>query len=1205
MKIPDMCQQTRDTLKHLALATVVGASFFGTGPDANAAPPVSGYVHWFDASTLGLANDADVTEWPDGGSSGGSATVPDGNATPVYVANAGTETGLGAIYFAKNNDANDSAAFRFTRDTEIRTVFSVFKGSAFLLTDVEKYNFHRPNDDNPAEPLIADYDAAAIVAGQTYVNKVLVDPTNDPMPTDVHNGFNLVEILTDGGAVNADSFNKDRSFHAGDQYQAEVIIYDRVLNEEERLAVEDYLFFKWFNPGPPPAPTGLVATPWHHSIHLTWDATPGASGYKVDRLLGSGLAIDATYDASGTSYTDTSATVDSGGPYYYVVRAVNTAGSGDPSAEASASPSADPVDQTITFALGAAIAKWSSAAPFADTATSTSGRAVTYSVPLEDQAVATVDSSGLVTLTGTTGTARIWADCDADADFNAAHAEQLLTVSPLTTDAGQSTVAVSLPSLWADGFDYSTLTVTLKNADGVVVPDKAVTLTSSRPTDDTVSGTPGTSDANGVVTFTVKSSTVGSATYTAKDTTADVTLSTTAIITYVAAPTPFTSYVAGSTEFQTWDFHGSTYAGWDHYRNTIITDAGIQMGAPVAGNADHGAWVGMIQSTADLSTLPFDGFGVEIKFNAPNMVAPTDSLELLTVRSTQEDPREGFGISGNGNGGSIRATSYMSGDGEVNFGSTNDLVGCHTMTLVRTGTTVRTYVDGRVMNTRTTTDPTNPMLHFGLGLNEYNGNSYWPVGAVVSKITAFTVTPPTEPAVINVALGARGNTDSTAITRYGAYGNYMNGTLAGATAAPLTYSGNTWNDKPESGSNLLDSNGFITTVGFTTPQYKGYVGDWWDTPGVLKLSDGAARHADAGWGGGWAPDEGTIPSILLTGLDTAKTYQLAIVLPGRDERTVNFNVGGTVVAGTDPYFWTMSGGTTTTATNPANLSAFVANQNYVLLTGLTPNGSGEIQVYAERIAGEKWALAGFQLTEVTTPSTPAAIISEVTPSQSVPVGNASVLLQGKVSDGGTVYPAEGETVTITIGTASQDTTIADTTGGFSVLFLTGSIPASTTPYTITYSYAGNGTTLGAATPNTSTTLTVNSTYLAWIEGYFPTPGDPNAEPGADPDKDGKTNQEEYAFGLNPDSATSVDPITEQLNKTTGIFKYTRQEGTGLNYSIYTSSTLANDWALDDSAGQEVISTSPEGVQTVRVTLSGSKPLAATSLFVRVKASPAL
>ena len=213
-------------------------------------PPVTDYARWFDASTLGLADNAPVTQWNDGSGNGANATVPDGNATPVYVADAGTESGLGAIYFAGNDGAGDSAALGFIRDSGIRTVFSVFKGASFLLTDADNYDFHRPSDDNPGDALWAGYASDRITGGSTYVNGTLVNGTSYNMPTDLHNGFNLVEVLTTD-TVQADSFNKDRSFHSGNQYQAEVIIYDRVLTDEERLQVETYLTGKWFASAPP------------------------------------------------------------------------------------------------------------------------------------------------------------------------------------------------------------------------------------------------------------------------------------------------------------------------------------------------------------------------------------------------------------------------------------------------------------------------------------------------------------------------------------------------------------------------------------------------------------------------------------------------------------------------------------------------------------------------------------------------------------------------------------------------------------------------------------------------------------------------------------------------------------------------------------------------------------------------------------------
>lgn len=129
----------------------------------------------------------------------------------------------------------------------------------------------------------------------------------------------------------------------------------------------------------------------------------------------------------------------------------------------------------------------------------------------------------------------------------------------------------------------------------------------------------------------------------------------------------------------------------------------------------------------------------------------------------------------------------------------------------------------------------------------------------------------------------------------------------------------------------------------------------------------------------------------------------------------------------------------------------------------------------------------------------------------------------------------------------------------------------------------------------------SGTYASWILGY-PSLTGPNALPGADPDHDGMSNREEYAFALNPTLGSSVNPITTPLNKTTGRFSYTRRATpalTGLVYTVWTSTDLRT-WTRDPDAIQAA--GAPVGsVETVVVTLSGSKPLLATKLFVRVEA----
>ncbi len=307
----------RKTLKHPALALALGAALFGAAPSASAAPPVSGYARWFDASQIAANNGDAVSTWNDLSANAANATVPGGNATPVYVANAGTETGLGAVYFAGNGGAGNSAALKFTEDTGIRTVFSVFKGCSFLLTDTSQYHFHRPSDNNAGDALFAGYASGNITGGSTYVNGTLVNATSAAMPTNVHNGFNLVEILTTG-TVQADSFNKDRVYHSGNQYQAEVIIYDRLLSEDERVEVEHYLMTKWFNVSYAPeakitsfGPGASVAQPVGGSANIAWTVS---SSMPV-----TSLAPTFTLSAGATCTLASGSTHDFTGPVEYTV----------------------------------------------------------------------------------------------------------------------------------------------------------------------------------------------------------------------------------------------------------------------------------------------------------------------------------------------------------------------------------------------------------------------------------------------------------------------------------------------------------------------------------------------------------------------------------------------------------------------------------------------------------------------------------------------------------------------------------------------------------------------------------------------------------------------------------------------------------------------------------------------------------------------
>ncbi|WP_248930570.1 DUF4832 domain-containing protein [Paenibacillus hamazuiensis] len=96
----------------------------------------------------------------------------------------------------------------------------------------------------------------------------------------------------------------------------------------------------------PSAPTGLTATAGNAQVALTWKASAGATSYTVLRSTTNGSGYSAIADNVGdTAYSD--AGVTNGTTYYYVVQAVNSAGSSGISAQASATPSAPATAVTI------------------------------------------------------------------------------------------------------------------------------------------------------------------------------------------------------------------------------------------------------------------------------------------------------------------------------------------------------------------------------------------------------------------------------------------------------------------------------------------------------------------------------------------------------------------------------------------------------------------------------------------------------------------------------------------------------------------------------------------------------------------------------------------------------------------------------------------------------------------------------------------
>ena len=131
---------------------------------------------------------------------------------------------------------------------------------------------------------------------------------------------------------------------------------------------------------------------------------------------------------------------------------------------------------------------------------------------------------------------------------------------------------------------------------------------------------------------------------------------------------------------------------------------------------------------------------------------------------------------------------------------------------------------------------------------------------------------------------------------------------------------------------------------------------------------------------------------------------------------------------------------------------------------------------------------------------------------------------------------------------------------------------------------------------TDTSSVVSSPYDTWGNGSF-AHSFTDKDSTHDPDGDGLTSFQEFAFGLDPTSGASVNPVTPLIG---GQFTYTRYAASGLTYTVEYSNDLAG-WdtaATTDDGGGGV---DANGVQTVTVTVTVTTLPLNGKLFVRVRA----
>jgi len=150
-----------------------------------------------------------------------------------------------------------------------------------------------------------------------YVNGILLDSRTNPM-TGFTSGYDL---WTSGSSGNI----------------AEVLVYDRALNDAERTSVENYLNGRYnvisSAPAAPINLTAIASTPTQAT--LNWDAIPDVL-FKIERRVGvsgSYSQIAMTANAGVTIYNDNS--LSAGTQYSYRIRATNMVGDSNYSNEVS------------------------------------------------------------------------------------------------------------------------------------------------------------------------------------------------------------------------------------------------------------------------------------------------------------------------------------------------------------------------------------------------------------------------------------------------------------------------------------------------------------------------------------------------------------------------------------------------------------------------------------------------------------------------------------------------------------------------------------------------------------------------------------------------------------------------------------------------------------------------------------------------------
>jgi uncharacterized delta-60 repeat protein len=205
-------------------------------------------------------------------------------------------------------------------------------------------------------------------------------------------------------------------------------------------------------------------------------------------------------------------------------------------------------------------------------------------------------------------------------------AAAVLVIGP--ADAAQSTAVASPASIAADGAATSTITVHLRDVNGVNVPTKSVTL-SQGAAQSTIAPPNGVSDANGIVTFTVSSTKAETATYTATDTTDNVAIGQQPQVTFTPGAAASFSLVAASGTQVAGTTNNATITARDAFGNVATSYTGA-----------HSLTFSGAGATSATPTASGSAFGTPASISFANGVG-TAALVLVKVETANVHVTDG------------------------------------------------------------------------------------------------------------------------------------------------------------------------------------------------------------------------------------------------------------------------------------------------------------------------------------------------------------------------------------------------------------------------------------------------------------------------------------------------------------------------------------------------------------------------------------